>query len=166
MESYSFPPIVNSDAKILILGTMPGKTSLEINEYYGYKHNIFWKIMFELFETSYSNDYIIKQKLIINNKIALWDTLKYCERKGSLDSNIKNEEVNNFQEFFNYNSNIKHILFNGKASHHYFKKYVGFNEQFQYYSMPSTSPANAGMNYNKKLNHWSIIKDILNEKQN
>ncbi len=32
MDSYSFPPIVQFDAKILILGTMPGKISLEIND--------------------------------------------------------------------------------------------------------------------------------------
>ncbi len=163
MESFSFPPIVRSDAKILILGTMPGKTSLEINEYYGYKHNVFWKIMFELFETNYSNDYHIKQKLIKHNNIALWDTLKYCERKGSLDSNIKNEEVNNFKEFFNNNSNVKHILFNGKASYTYFKKYVGFNEHYNYHALPSTSPANASMNFETKLKNWSIIKEILNE---
>lgn len=142
---------------------MPGKTSLEINEYYGYKHNAFWKIMFKLFETEYSEDYQIKQKLIINNNIALWDTLKFCERKGSLDSNIRNEEVNNFREFFNKNMNIKHILFNGKSSYNYFKKYVGFNTGFQYYSMPSTSPANASMNFETKLKNWSIIKDILDE---
>ncbi len=163
MESFSFPPIVKSNAKILILGTMPGKTSLEINEYYGYKHNIFWKIMFELFETKYSIDYIIKQKLIKNNNIALWDTLKYCERKGSLDSNIKNEESNDFKTFFSEYMNIKHVLFNGKASYNYFKKHVGFKKEFNYHALPSTSPANAGMNYKTKLQHWSIIKDILDE---
>ena len=75
---------------------MPGKISLEINEYYGYKHNAFWKIMFDIFETEYSNDYKIKQNLLKNNNIALWDMLKFCKRTGSLDSNIKNEEANNF----------------------------------------------------------------------
>ncbi len=71
MDSYSFPPIVQFDAKILILGTMPGKISLEINEYYGYKNNAFWKIMFDIFETEYSKDNKIKQKLLKNNNIAL-----------------------------------------------------------------------------------------------
>lgn len=164
MNTFSFPPIVKSDAKILILGTMPGKTSLEINEYYGYKHNVFWKIMFELFEKDFSNDYKIKKKLIKDNNIALWDSLKYCNRVGSLDSNIKDEEVNNFIDFFKENPKIKHILFNGKASFNYFKKYVGLNDNFNYYTMPSTSPANAMKRYEEKLEEWSIIKTILKNK--
>jgi len=163
MESYSFPPIVKSSAKILILGTMPGKTSLEINEYYGYKHNNFWKIMFGLFETDFVNNYNLKKKLLKDNNIALWDTLKYCERKGSLDSNIKNEEINNFNVFFSENSNIKYILFNGKSAYNYYKKHIGFVDKYKYFSLPSTSPANASMNYQTKLKHWSIIKTLLNE---
>ena len=139
---------------------MPGKISLEINEYYGYKYNVFWKIIFDIFKTDYSNSYKIKQKLLKDNKTALWDTLKHCKRTGSLDSNIKNEEVNNFETFFSVYSNIKHILFNGKASHNYFKKYVGFNDDFSYYIMPSTSPANAGKTYEEKLSEWRVIKSL------
>jgi len=163
MNSFSFSPIVKSDAKILILGTMPGKTSLEINEYYGYKYNVFWKIMFELFKEDYSNNYEIKKNLIKDNNIALWDSLKYCNREGSLDSNIKDEEINNFNTFFIENPKIKHILFNGKASYKFFKKYVGFNNNFTYYTMPSTSPANAMKKYENKLAEWQIIKQILNK---
>jgi len=161
MNSFSFPPIANFDAKILILGTMPGKKSLEIQEYYGFKHNAFWKIMFELFKKDYSDDYEIKKKLIKDNNIALWDTLQFCERKGSLDSNIKNEEANNFKKFFSQHANIKHIIFNGKASYNYFKKYVGLNETFNFYTMPSTSPANAMKKYEAKFEEWSVIKQLL-----
>ncbi len=161
MNSFSFPPIAKSDAKILILGTMPGKKSLEINEYYGFKHNTFWKIMFKLFEQEFSEDYNVKKKLLLENKIALWDTLKFCERKGSLDSNIKNEEANNFKKFFLEHTNIKDVIFNGKASYNFFKKYVGLNDDFNYYILPSTSPANAMKKYEVKLKEWTIIKDIL-----
>lgn len=161
MDSFSFPPISLPDAKILILGTMPGKTSLEINEYYGYKHNVFWKILFAIFEKEYSNDYNLKKKLIKNNKIALWDSLKYCERKGSLDSNIKREEINDFYNFFLQHSKIKHIMFNGKASYNFFKKHVGLRNNFKYYILPSTSPANASKKFEEKFNEWLIIKTVL-----
>ncbi|NPA44370.1 MAG: DNA-deoxyinosine glycosylase [Chlorobi bacterium] len=161
MNSFSFPPIAKFNAKILILGTMPGKKSLEINEYYGFKHNVFWRIMFELFEKDFSDDYNVKKSLLKENKIALWDTLKFCERKGSLDANIKNEEANNFKDFFYQYSDIKYVMFNGKASYNYFKKYVGLNDNFIYRILPSTSPANAMKKYEDKLKEWTIIKDIL-----
>lgn len=161
MNIYSFLPIAKFDAKILILGTMPGKTSLDINEYYGYRHNVFWKIMFEIFEKPFSDDYNIKQNLLKDNNIALWDSLKYCTRPGSLDSNIKNEETNDFDSFFSNYPNIKDILFNGKASYNFFKKYIGLNKKYNYKIMPSTSPANAGKKYTDKLNEWKIINEIL-----
>ncbi len=166
MNSFSFPPIANSDAKILILGTMPGKTSLEINEYYGYKYNVFWKILFIIFNKKYSEDYKIKKNLIKINKIALWDSLKYCVRKGSLDSNIRNEKANNFKDFFTQHPDIKHIIFNGKASFSYYKKYIGLSNNFEYYSLPSTSPANARKNFEEKLKEWRIIYKLINTETN
>lgn len=163
MKSFSFPPIVKHDAKILILGTMPGKKSLEIMQYYGFKYNVFWKIMFELFNNDFSDNYEIKKTLLKENKIALWDTLKFCDRNGSLDSNIKNEEVNDFANFFMQQPKIKHIMFNGKVSYNFFKKYVGISKDFNYYVLPSTSPANAIKKYEDKLKEWAIIKQILNQ---
>jgi len=157
----SFPPIVNIKAKILILGSMPGKTSLEKNEYYGYKHNVFWKIMFDLFQTPFSDEYKVKKELLLQNKIALWDTLKYCNREGSLDSDIKNVGVNEFNIFLSKYKGIKDIFFNGKASFDYFKKYVGYKDGYNYYLLPSTSPANARIKFEEKFNKWKFIKETL-----
>jgi|GEM_PF-277925 hypoxanthine-DNA glycosylase len=163
MISYSFPPIIDNFAKILILGTMPGKKSLEKQEYYGYKHNAFWKIMFKLFEKQYSDDYKNKIQLLNDCNIAIWDTLQFCERNGSLDSAIKNEIPNNFNELFLKFPQIKHLFFNGKSSFNYFKKYIGLNQNFIYHTLPSSSPAYAGLNFESKLNYWAIIKTVLNE---
>jgi len=54
MQSFSFPLSANKNAKILILGTMPGKKSPEMQEYYPYKYNTFWKIMFKLFNSLFN----------------------------------------------------------------------------------------------------------------
>ena len=161
MESFSFPPIAGSNSRLLVLGTMPGKTSLEINEYHGYKHNTFWKIMFDIFETDFSNSYLIKKNLLITNRIAIWDTLRYCVRKGSLDSDIKKEIPNDFNYFFQNHNEITDIVFNGIASSKYYKKYVHLNNRFSFHILPSTSPANAGKSYHEKLAEWKIIKQIL-----
>jgi hypoxanthine-DNA glycosylase len=44
----SFQPIVDKNSKILILGTMPGETSLQLQQCYGHKGNKFWKLIFAM----------------------------------------------------------------------------------------------------------------------
>ncbi len=161
MKSFSFPPISDKNAKILILGTMPSKKSSEINEYYGFKYNVFWKIMFEILDTDFSENYDVKQKLLTENKIALWDVLQYCYREGSADSNIKDEIPNNFTDFYQKHLNIKDIYFNGTPAMKFYKKHIGFIENKNFYTLPSTSPANARISYEEKLKKWSVIIDKL-----
>lgn len=154
MKIYSFPPISNADSKILILGTMPGNDSLKMNQYYAHPRNVFWKIMFALFDQPFSTDYAIKKTLLRSNQIAVWDVLKVCERRGSLDVNIIEEEANNFNDFFKKHPHIDHIFFNGQQSSNYFSK----NQQSAIPStkLPSTSPAHS-MSFKEKLTAWTVI---------
>jgi len=153
----SFPPIIEKNAETLILGTMPGLTSLMKQEYYGHPQNAFWKIMFSIFDKlPIPEEFQEKINLLIKNKIALWDVLQLCERKGSLDINIKNQIENDFDSLFAEYPNIKRILFNGKESHKYFVKKFGLIEGITYYVMPSTSPANT-VTFEKKLQFWSEV---------
>ena len=46
---YSFPPLINSKTRVLVVGSMPGAASLKAQEYYAYKYNQFWRIIFDLF---------------------------------------------------------------------------------------------------------------------
>ncbi len=165
MKSFSFPPVENKNAKILILGTMPGKTSLEKGEYYAYKYNVFWKILFGLFKENISKDYETKKKMLTNNNIALWDVLKYCYRKGSADADIKDEIPNDFAIFYKSHPHIKHVFFNGTAAMKYYKRHVGFSEKLSYKVLPSTSPANARMSFEEKLKKWFVIIDALKDEK-
>ncbi|MES2285667.1 MAG: DNA-deoxyinosine glycosylase [Bacteroidota bacterium] len=160
MQIYSFPPISNADSKILILGTMPGNDSLKMNQYYAHPRNAFWKIMFAIFDQPFSADYAIKKKLLLSNQIAVWDVLKVCERRGSLDVNIIKEETNNFNAFFEKHSHINHIFFNGQQSSNYFLK----NQQsaIPFTKLPSTSPAHT-MSFTEKLAAWTAINKSFNK---
>ncbi|MFV0231417.1 hypothetical protein OBJ94_13575 [Empedobacter falsenii] len=57
MHKQSFAAITSEQPKTLILGSLPGDLSLEVNQYYGHPRNRFWKMMFEIFKTEFSEDY-------------------------------------------------------------------------------------------------------------
>lgn len=154
---HSFLPEVHLDTEILILGSVPGIPSLNKQEYYGNKNNAFWRILFLLFKEEYSDEYNDKLQLLKKNKIGLWDTIKSCDRGGSLDSAIKNIVPNKLKLLCEKHSEIKIIAFNGKSAEKYYEKHIGKVKNITYYSLPSTSPANARMNFATKLEKWSIL---------
>ncbi|MEZ0006543.1 hypoxanthine-DNA glycosylase [Flavobacterium sp. 28YEA47A] len=157
----AFPPLVNQNSKILILGTMPGEKSLELQEYYGNKGNSFWKLLFTLFDQPLPKEYAEKKQLLKENDIALWDVLAYCERTGSLDSNIKNEKANDFESFYKQYPNIRHIFFSSKNASNFYDKYVGRKKDLQYSILPSPSGANASKSFLQKLEEWEALLEAL-----
>lgn len=150
----AFAPFVDKASKILILGTMPGEKSLELQEYYGNRGNHFWKLLFLIFDREYTYEYSKKLELLKEHQIAVWDVLEYCEREGSLDSRIKNEVPNDFTDFYKSYPNIKHVFFSSKNASAYYDKYVGRKEGIDYTTLPSPSGANASMPFAKKLEAW------------
>lgn len=158
-------PIVDSATRVLIVGSMPGKQSLEKQQYYGNPRNHFWPIMGELLEIAIPNDYTERIALLKNNAIGLWDTIATCEREGSLDAAIRNEKPNDFQTLFEQYPNIQLVLFNGAKAFEVFKKHIGLEllDGRAYKKMPSTSPI-PGKNIKKfteKLEDWRIIQLYL-----
>lgn len=161
----SLEPIVNHEAKVLILGSIPGGESLRKQQYYGNPRNHFWGIMYKLFEQEELQDYREKITFIQSHHIALWDVIYSCLREGSLDSNIKGEEPNNILGLLERYPNIQFIGFNGGKAYDVFKKEIGFHQldNVQYRKLPSTSPI-PGRNvklFEEKLQDWSIIKEYL-----
>jgi hypoxanthine-DNA glycosylase len=157
----SFKYIAGQNAKILILGSMPGEASLKAREYYAYKHNKFWNIIFEIFDVGRAPlDYKDKLETLKKHNIALWDTLQKCRRKGSLDGDISKETPNNIPRLLGEYLHIQKILFNGQASFKYYAKHFG-KPQIKYVVLPSTSPANAGIDYKTKLARWkAALTDV------
>ena len=158
MKIYSFPSLSNSEATVLILGTMPGVKSLELNQYYGHPQNNFWKLLASVFDEEIPKEYNQKKEMLQRNKIAVWDVLQGCERQGSLDSAIIKEVPNNFTNFLFEHPNVTLIAFNGQKAAAYFKKYVRLSKEYQLVTLPSTSPANASKSFKQKLTEWTVIK--------
>lgn len=157
---HSFAPVSNSAARVLILGSMPGKKSLQQSQYYAHPANAFWKIMGELVGANLSLPYPERLRVIQSSSIALWDVLASCERESSLDTHIRNESVNNFASFFARHPHITQVFFNGSKAEQCFRKFV-LDQQalppLKLSRLPSTSPAHAGMRYEDKLQAWRVV---------
>jgi hypoxanthine-DNA glycosylase len=160
---FSFPPVISPAPKILLLGTMPGTKSLEYNQYYAHSGNHFWKIMFALFNKPFSSSYTDRTSLIKENRLALWDVLKACERDGSADYNITVEEPNEIAAFLETHISIKAIAFNGKNAATYYHQYFGSALKLPTIILPSTSSANSWKTFNQKVEEWAVIKDWLDD---
>ncbi len=157
----SFPPIIDKKSCVLILGSMPGGESLRKQEYYANVKNQFWKIIYALFDISPDNSYEKRIMFLKDKGIGLWDVMETCYRKGSLDSDITKEKVNNFDSLFREFPNIKYVCFNGLKAFDTYQKKVGFNKDIIFERLESTSPANT-MRFEDKLKNWMIIKTYLN----
>ena len=157
----SFPPIANKDSKILILGSIPGVKSLEMQQYYAHPQNKFWKIICEIFNEEFTTNYQQRIEILEKHHIALWDVIDTCERKGSLDSEIRNEEANKIEELLQNFPNIKAIFCNGQKSYKNLQKILPKDFYLPIIVLPSTSPAHASLRYEEKLLSWQKIKNYL-----
>ncbi len=159
----SFLPSIDENSKVLILGSMPGVKSLEMQQYYAHPQNRFWKVMGLLCNCKnlYNFEYSEKLNILLKNNIALWDVIKSCERVGSLDSNIEKEIPNKISALLKKYKNIEIICLNGNKSYSAFKKH--FSSLFCKYKclkMPSTSPANAKFRLENLYEEWKQINEI------
>ena len=155
MRCESFPPIVGLKPKILILGSMPGSKSLAQFEYYAHPQNLFWRIIENAFSCPFESPYEQRVACLKSHKVAVWDVLASCHRKGSLDRAIEHAVVNPLEEFIAENPSVEKILFNGQTAFKQFdKKFPNWTGPL-YEILPSTSPANASIPREQKMAQWA-----------
>lgn len=155
--SAGFAPIAREDARILILGSLPGQRSLQEMEYYAHPQNVFWPIMRELF--SVDGSYEKRCKQLVKHRIAVWDVLARSVRPGSMDADIqtKTAETNDFNRLFSEHPDVDLVCFNGKKAAQMFKGMVKLEQSWslmRFETLPSTSPAYASMSFADKLSRW------------
>src|SRR5574343_691540 len=157
-----FPPVAAPDARLLILGSMPGEASLCAGQYYAHPRTAFWRIMGDLLGAGPTLPYAERLLRLKAAGIALWDVIADCERSGSLDADIVRTSVraNDFGSFFAAHPGIGQVFFNGAAAEASFRRHVLpllRGAEFALCRLPSTSPAHAARGYDEKLAAWSVI---------
>jgi hypoxanthine-DNA glycosylase len=154
--SEGFPPIAHINARVLVLGSLPGRKSLLEKEYYAHSQNSFWAIMKEIFGVT--GNYKERCRGLLRQKVAVWDVLRASVRPGSMDADILHETaiVNDFETFLNDHPRIQGIAFNGKMAAKLFKDRVSIEDRsgLRLIALPSTSPAYAAMPFAGKLELW------------
>jgi TDG/mug DNA glycosylase family protein len=159
MLSFGFPPISSPSARILILGSLPGRLSLKRDEYYAHPQNAFWKIVAAR-TSDLPSDYAGRVRALIEQHIALWDVLAAATRSGSLDAAIGDDAIpNNFRAFFHAHPEIRLIAFNGRSAaklyeHHVIPTLADGQRAIATATLPSTSPAHAGVSFAQKAARW------------
>ncbi|MCL1631427.1 DNA-deoxyinosine glycosylase [Sporolactobacillus sp. CPB3-1] len=162
---FSMPKVIGSNARVLILGSMPGQESLAKQQYYANPRNQFWRIIYALFDQPTDPAYDQKIEFLKKHRIALWDSVHCCTRKGSLDSAIRDERANDIPGLLAAYPSIRAIAFNGSKAFAVFQRYFKSSvpPNVALIKMPSTSPTPS--RYPKtqaeKIQEWSQMKRYL-----
>lgn len=160
---HSFPPVCNAEARVLVLGSMPGEASLAAARYYAHPRNAFWAVMGALFGAGPDLPYGERLDRLTASRVALWDVIGACERAGSLDSAIAPDSIesNDFAALFAACPHIGHVFFNGTAAEAAFNRHVRGRialPAMRFTRLPSTSPAHAARCFEAKLAAWQAVK--------
>ena len=156
-QIHNIEPIYNKDSIILILGSFPSVKSREAKFFYHHPQNRFWKVLAHI----YKHDALItiedKKNFLLENHIAVWDTIESCDIKGSSDSSIENVKANDINKILEV-AHIQAIYTNGKKSHQMYQKYLLDKTHKEDICLPSTSSANASYSLEKLIEYWKVIK--------
>ena len=153
-------PVYNRESKVLILGTMPSPKSRELGFYYGHPQNKFWKVLSDVLEENLPISNEEKKDLILKHKIALWDVLETCEIDGASDSSIKNPKPNDINQIIK-ESEVTQIFVTGKKAESLYNKLCLESTKIPCICLPSTSPANCTISYEKLKEAYEIILQYL-----
>lgn len=152
-----FPPIADTSARLLIVGTMPSVASLRAGQYYAHPRNALWRILGAALGIEPGASYPERCARLCERGVALWDVFAACRRDGSLDATITDSQINDFAVFFAMHPHITHVCFNGALAERAFRRRVlptlG-SRCLDYQRLPSTSPAHAARSFADKLLVW------------
>ena len=157
----SFPPIVDGRARVLVLGTLPGEESLRRQEYYAHPRNLFWPILFALFDAAPAAGYTARLDFAMAQRVALWDVCAIGEREASADATIRREVPNAIGRLLDAHPLIGAVAFNGSGARRLHDRHFSRRQGLAYLALPSTSPAHARLDFAAKLTQWSALRDAL-----
>lgn len=160
----SFPPVVDGDTRVVILGSLPGEASLARAQYYANPRNQFWRLL----EGVTGHDlvgctYEIRLTRLLDAGIGLWDVISSAHRVGSLDARIQDHQPHDLQAFARSLPSLQVLAFNGgKAAQIGRRQFAAGEASPSLLALPSSSPAHA-IPFERKLAAWSQLTPWLRQ---
>jgi len=161
------PPVARPDARLFILGSLPGDASLAARRYYAHPTNQFWRLLGEaLQEPLQQISYEPRLRALAERRVGLWDVIAYASRAGSLDQAIRGAEHNAIQRLLAEFPDVRAIAFNGATAARIGMKLLGGVERsLELLVLPSSSAANTRPFDEKarvwaQLAHWAGAKGL------
>lgn len=162
LRKRSFPPVIDCNVRLLILGSLPGEISLAHSKYYAHPLNQFWMLMSEVIDHDLTPlPYPERLRTLLENKVGLWDVVAEAHREGSLDSKIRNHAHNDLIGLLDQLPHLTTIAFNGGTAARLglktLKEHAG---RYRIVTMPSSSPAYT-LPYASKSAVWKTLKEAI-----
>ncbi len=157
----SFPAVVDAQARVLVLGTLPGEESLRRGEYYAHPRNLFWPIIFALFGEPPALNYAERLAFLTAHRIAAWDVCELGERERSADTTIRLERPNAIDRLLDHHPLIRAVAFNGTTAQRLYDRHFTRRAAVTYLALPSTSPAHATIGFSAKFERWTAVREVL-----
>jgi TDG/mug DNA glycosylase family protein len=137
------PPVARSDARLFILGSLPGDASLAAQRYYAHRRNNFWRLVGHVVGEDLQHlDYASRLERLMDNRIGLWDVVARATRQGSLDQAIRGAGHNPLADYLSGFPDLEAVAFNGTTSAAIGRRLLSAAEGLVLIDLPSSSPAN------------------------
>jgi len=147
------PPVADARTQLVVLGSFPGVASLRAAQYYGHPRNQFWPVLAALWGLPLpALPYAERLELMLSKGVGLWDVYARCRRPGSLDSAIRDAELNDFAALARRAPALRALAHNGGESARAMRHTAALG--LPLLRLPSTSPANASWSFERKLAAW------------
>ena len=154
---HGLPPIARKDARLFILGSLPGDASLAAKRYYAHPRNAFWRLVgIAIGEDLERLDYDRRLERLMHNHIGLWDVVASARRRGSLDQAIRGAGHNPLADYFAGFPDLEAIAFNGSTAAAIGRRLLGGVGGPVLIDLPSSSPANTRA-FAAKADEWARL---------
>lgn len=158
---HCFAPVVGPDARVLILGSLPGVQSLAQQRYYAHPRNQFWRLVGAVIERDLMVlDYRERLEALRIARIGLWDTVAAATRRGSLDADIRLHQASDIEPLASDKSELRAIAFNGGTAARIGRRQIGSANRLALIDLPSSSPAYTA-SFDTKLQAWLKLREFL-----
>lgn len=149
------PPLCGERAEVLIVGSFPSPKSRAQGFYYGHPQNRFWPLMAALTHSPPPawEDLAAKRRIILQNNLAVWDTIESCTICGASDASIREVVPNDLAALIR-RLGVRAVFCNGGTAGRLYARYCQPHTGLPAVVLPSTSPANAAWSMPRLQERW------------